>query len=115
MNAGYLINTWIQVGATKKKKKERRAMCSVSKGAREQGCTREKKESDRETETDVSFGEAVSSSTSMSDACAARCWKSVSERREERRRRKKTLGRCRNFFFFYVTALTAPLHCTELK
>lgn len=61
---------------------------SVSKGAREQGCMREKKESDRETETDVSFGEAVSSSTSMSDACAARCWKSVSESREERRRGK---------------------------
>lgn len=54
----------------------------------EQGCTREKKERNRETETDVSFGEAESSSTSMSDACAARCWKSVSERRGERRRGK---------------------------
>lgn len=43
---------------------------------------------ERETETDMSFGEAVSSSTSMSDACAARCRKSGSERREERRRGK---------------------------
>lgn len=74
-------------------------MCSVSKGAREQGCTREKKESDRET--DVSFGEAVSSSTSMSDACAARCWKSVSERREEGESREKKGRVDAGFFFFF--------------
>lgn len=43
---------------------------------------------EREAETHMSFGEAVSSSTSMSDACAARCRKSGSERREERRRGK---------------------------
>ena len=55
---------------------------------REQGCMREERVVERETETDMSFGEAVSSSTSMSDACAARCRKSGSERREERRRGK---------------------------
>lgn len=54
---------------------------------------------ERETETDMSFGEAVSSSTSMSDACAARCRKSGSERREERRRGKK--GRVDGGFFFF--------------
>lgn len=53
-------------------------------------CERRERERviERETETDMSFGEAVSSSTSMSDACAARCRKSGSERREERRRGK---------------------------
>lgn len=51
-------------------------------------CKRKERESDRETETDVPFGKAVSSSTSVSDACAARCRKSGSERRAERRREK---------------------------
>lgn len=51
-------------------------------------CERRERVIERETETDMSFGDAVSSSTSMSDACAARCRKSGSERREERRRGK---------------------------
>lgn len=126
-HACYSINTWIQVRVRFKKKKgggaggwrgkkktgkqdketracarrrEKRARKAESKGARE----KRRRESDRETESDTSFGEAVSSSTSMSDACAARCRKSGSERREERRRgksrKKKKAGRVDGGFFF---------------
>lgn len=55
-----------------------------------------------ERETVMSFGEAVSSSTSMSDARAARCRKSGSERREEREDGEKRPGRWRIFIFLFL-------------
>lgn len=104
-HACYSINTWIQVRGRREKKGKKgkgsalqyACMCGNVRGRE---CERLKKRArlyerraiervmERETETDMSFGGAVSSSTSMSDACAARCRKSGSERREERRRGK---------------------------